>query len=251
MRFPLRELWTVLTVTCFVIAALVRADALFECLLLSFTLLVLLASTVIAIGCVQERRLFHFTFVLIGACYLCLSHYPEESSTNSKRMLSIIGSAAPSPRHNGPELTTQLLRFALWKLHPGEFQNYYFGRGGGGGLFRVGDEGKDSPPVLLAASDMTPDLPTTLSEKIANPIMVTDRSVPFFRCGHCAWALLFGWLASTLDRQCVSDLVAYVDRNVRISGCDHSHRFSAAWARRTRRQLGRSAGRSRRQWGVL
>jgi len=33
-----------------------------------------------------------------------------------------------------------------------------------------------------------------------------------------------------LDRQRVSELVEYVDRNVRTSGCDHSHRFSAAWA---------------------
>jgi len=37
-------------------------------------------------------------------------------------------------------------------------------------------------------------------------------------------------MAFTLDPQRVSDLVEYVDRNVRISGCDHSHRFSAAWA---------------------
>jgi hypothetical protein len=34
----------------------------------------------------------------------------------------------------------------------------------------------------------------------------------------------------TLDRQRVADLVEYVDRNVRISGCDHAHRFSSAWA---------------------
>ena len=34
----------------------------------------------------------------------------------------------------------------------------------------------------------------------------------------------------TLDQQRVSDLIAHVDRNVRASGCDHSHRFTAAWA---------------------
>jgi hypothetical protein len=34
----------------------------------------------------------------------------------------------------------------------------------------------------------------------------------------------------TLDRKRVSNLVEYVDRNVRTSGCDHSHRFSATWA---------------------
>jgi hypothetical protein len=197
MRFPLRELLTVFTVTSFVIASLVRADALFECLLLSFTLLVLLAATVMAIGCGGERRHFHFALALVGCGYLGLAHYPEDSANNSKRMLSVIGTINPSPRHNGPELTTQLLRLVLSKLHPDEFQNYYFGRGGGG-LFRVWDDGQALPPVLLAASDMSgrSDAPKmTLSDQIANPIMVTDRSVPFFRCGHCAWALLFGWLA--------------------------------------------------------
>ncbi len=33
-----------------------------------------------------------------------------------------------------------------------------------------------------------------------------------------------------LDSQSVSDLIDFVDRNVRERGCDHSHRFSAAWA---------------------
>ena len=34
----------------------------------------------------------------------------------------------------------------------------------------------------------------------------------------------------TLDQTSVSDLVKYVDQNVRAGGCDHSHRFSAEWA---------------------
>lgn len=38
-------------------------------------------------------------------------------------------------------------------------------------------------------------------------------------------------MSFTLDQQSVSDLLAYVDRKLRASGCDHSHRFSAAWAR--------------------
>jgi hypothetical protein len=37
-------------------------------------------------------------------------------------------------------------------------------------------------------------------------------------------------MSFTLDQQSVSDLVDYVDRNVRASGCDHSRRFCAAWA---------------------
>lgn len=38
-------------------------------------------------------------------------------------------------------------------------------------------------------------------------------------------------MSFTLDQQSVSDLIAYVDRKLRASGCDHSHRFSAAWAK--------------------
>ena len=38
-------------------------------------------------------------------------------------------------------------------------------------------------------------------------------------------------MSFTLDDQSVSDLIEFVDHNVRASGCDHSLRFSAAWAR--------------------
>ena len=37
-------------------------------------------------------------------------------------------------------------------------------------------------------------------------------------------------MSSLLNRQSVSELIEYVDRNVQASGCDHSYRFSTAWA---------------------
>src|SRR5260221_12708060 len=38
-------------------------------------------------------------------------------------------------------------------------------------------------------------------------------------------------MSFVLDRHSVSELIEYVDRSLRASGCDHSHRFSAAWAK--------------------
>jgi len=40
-------------------------------------------------------------------------------------------------------------------------------------------------------------------------------------------------MAFALDQNSVSNLIEFVDRNVQDAGCDHSHRFSAAWAQQS------------------
>ena len=189
MRLRLAELLAVLTLSAFAMAALVRADGIFECLFFSFTLTVLFVSLTLAIGDVVKRR-FWLAFTFVGWAYLGLSHFAGFSEAPVKAY------DAPLPRHNGPEITTQILRFALAKLHPTAFQPVYSlrrGGGAGGGLFNVNTQFGGMGDGSRSTTD-----PETLSDRIRQPIIANDTCISFMRAGHCTWALLFAWIAGHL-----------------------------------------------------
>ncbi len=210
MRFRLTELLIVMTCVAFTCAALVRADVLFECLFFSFTMALLFLAATWAIGKLGEQRIFWLGFSIIAGAYLGLAHCPEAEDPSVVRSNSSPSLTAPVPRHNGPELTTQLLRFALSNLHPNSYELILPGSRGGGGMFNVatqmgglGGQQIENPPGQEddAVDDQPSPVPfpaafgSKLTTRLRTPIARNETSVAFMRCGHCAWALLLGWFA--------------------------------------------------------
>jgi len=108
------------------------------------------------------------------------------------------------PRHNGPEITTQLLRHGFNWMHAETSDTNFTPQSGG--YFSTDDD-----PFEIGADDSAPST-TADNESIAKAVpepfpsnfdlilgsgqrIVADgRSMSFMRIGHVAWALLLGWI---------------------------------------------------------
>lgn len=218
MRIRLIELLIVVGVIAFAMVSLNRADPLFETLFFSFTLLTILAAILMAIGRRGGARAFWIGFAVTSSTYLAFAHLPDSEES--------------VPRHNGPEITTQLLRHAFNWLH-GDEDGSSLSPPSGIGFFSVPDDrtaSRDSDDPFAAdspdESTVTPN-PTfdDLIDLIDIPIAESDDREPaassanlnlvfgggqrvissgdstaFMRIGHCAWALLLGWIAGHFTR---------------------------------------------------
>jgi hypothetical protein len=207
MRFRILELLIVTGVFAFAMASLKRADLLFETLFFSFTLLVILVAVLLAISRRGGARVFWIAFATTSSLCLVLAHVPDADGL--------------SPRENGPEFTTRLLRLAYKWSHPDAYLDNSSPKSGGG-FFSVQDvpsdsRGPDDPAPAQADFDSLIEIisdtvgesdeplspfPTNLTLVIGSGQRVVTMGDPvsFMRIGHSAWALLLGWIAGHFTR---------------------------------------------------
>ena len=195
MRFRIIELLTIVSVTGFACVALKQSDPFFETVFFSFTLASLLAATLLAIGRHGGARAFWTGFAVSSISYLLFAHMPDADSM--------------VPRHNGPELSTQLLRHGLNWLHAETYDSNLTSQPGG--MFSVDDMNEsitdDDPLGVITDFDDTQDemgepFPGNLSLIVGGGqrIVSDGRSISFMGIGHAAWALLFGWIGGHFTR---------------------------------------------------
>ena len=190
MRFRLLELFVVVGVIAFATVSLKRADPLFETLFFSFTLLVILVAFLLSIGRREAARAFWGAFAVTSGVYLVLAHVPDSDDL--------------IPRHNGPEITTQVLRLAYDWLRSDTFSTNFSLEAGG--FFSVQDrkvDAREPDDPFGATAEGEPDFgsrtspPANLSLVFGSGqrVISSGDSISFMRIGHSAWALLLGWLA--------------------------------------------------------
>jgi len=171
MRFSILQLLTATTIIAFATFSLKRADPLFETLFFSFTLLVILAAILMAIGRKEGARAFWIAFATTSALYLVFAHIPDSDGMG--------------PRHNGPEVTTQLLRLSYNWLHSDSYDtNFSLQPGGGFDLVQVNTRKPDFARVQGGVLH----------------IISSGDFMSFMRIGHSAWALLVGLVAGYFTR---------------------------------------------------
>ncbi len=194
LRFSILELLSVVGVIAFAIVSLNRADPLFETLFFSFTLLVILAALLLALGRRAGARVFWIGFTATSSVYLVFAHMPDSDET--------------VPRHNGPEITTQILRLTYNLLHSDTYGTNFSPQPGG--FFSVQDDlfdsrdfedpfGEDTGESDVASLEPFP-ANFSLIYGSGQRIVSSGDSMSFMRIGHSAWALLFGWFAGHFTR---------------------------------------------------
>ena len=196
MQFRVIELLIATGIFAFGFASLARSDPLFETLFFSFSLLLVLVAILLSIGREAGSRVFWIGFAVSSSSYLVLAHIPDGDGS--------------VPRHNGPELTTQLLRVSYNWLRSGTYDTSFSARSGG--FFSIQDDVKNeknpSDPFGTPGSDeatsrnLTSAFPANLSLVIGGGqrIVSSGDSISFIRIGHAAWALLIGWAAGHFTR---------------------------------------------------
>ena len=195
MRFRLLELFVVVGVIAFATVSLKRADPLFETLFFSFTLLAILVAFLLSIACRDAARAFWMAFAGTSSLYLALAHVPDSDEL--------------VPRHNGPEVTTQLLRVVYDWLRSGTFETNFSYEAGG--FFSVQDQLVDSrgsddsfggDAVAEADAASRKSFPANLSIVFGSGqrVISSGDSISFMRIGHSAWALLLGWISGHFTR---------------------------------------------------
>ena len=136
MRFRIGELLIVVAVVCFSVASIRQSSDWFLTMFFSFTIVVILFSMAMAIGRTGQRRCFWSAFAISSFAYLLLAHVPhvphDEDSFAYEYDL-------PRFRYDGPEVTTQLLRYAYEQSHECELSLDSSGRGSGG-VFSLPDQ---------------------------------------------------------------------------------------------------------------
>ena len=136
MRFRIGELLVVVAVVGFSITSIRQSSDWFLTMFFSFTIAVILFSMAMAIGRTGQRRCFWSAFAISSFAYLLLAHVPhvphDEDSFAYEYNL-------PKVRYDGPEVTTQLLRYAYEQSHECELSRDSLVRGSGG-VFSLPDE---------------------------------------------------------------------------------------------------------------
>lgn len=184
MRYRILEFLIAVGVIAFAIVSLNCADPLFETLFFSFTLGVILASLLLSIGRRAGTRAFWFAFAATSSLYLAFAHVPDSDQA--------------VPRHNGPEVTTQILRLAYNWLHSDSFDTNFSAQPGDG-FFSIQDD-----PTGTPGNDMPrgANYETSLSLifGVGQRVISSGDSISFMRIGHSAWALLLGWISGHFTR---------------------------------------------------
>jgi hypothetical protein len=197
VQFRVGELLIAMGVVAFGFASLTRSDALFETLFFSFSLLIVLIAMLMAIAREGGPRAFWIGFAVSSASYLALAHIPDSDGT--------------VPRHNGPELTTQLLRVGYNWLRSGSYDTSFSPSTGGLYLIQDALAGEQAPSDPFAMTDQgtatsrdpTDSFPAGKLSLIiggGQRIISSGDSVSFMRIGHAMWALLIGWVAGHFTR---------------------------------------------------
>ncbi len=195
MRFRLLELFVVVGVIAFATVSLKRADPLFETIFFSFTLLVILVAFLLSIGRREAARAFWAAFAVTSGVYLVLAHVPDSDDL--------------IPRHNGPEITTQVLRLAYDWLRSDTFSTIFSFEAGG--FFSVQERlvgsrelddpfGADAEGEPDFVSSTSPPANLSLVFGSGQRVISSGDSISFMRIGHSAFALLLGWFAGHFTR---------------------------------------------------
>ena len=184
MKFRLAELMVVVSVLSFGCVALTQADPLFETLFYSFTAALVLVSVLMVVGRTLEKRAFWIGFGITLVSYLVFANGEDANGI--------------APRHQGPEITTQLLRLSFNWIHAGEYELEDVPKGNGG-MFSVEDKLQEVD--VSSATEPAQHTPVPFSSSLSLVInggqqLVADgRSISFMRIGHGLWGLTLGWIA--------------------------------------------------------
>jgi hypothetical protein len=189
MRFHIIEFLIIVSVVGFACTSLQQSDPLYETLFFSFTLASVLGSIFLAVGRNGGARAFWAGFGISSLSYFVFAHMPDADEM--------------VPRHNGPELTTQLLRHGYHWLHADTGGNDLTSHRRRIFADVVDPFASDSDDHFSMATDqrhtsiqiVEPD-PASFSLIVGGgqQIAADGRSISFMRIGHAAWALLLGWM---------------------------------------------------------
>ena len=156
----------------------------------SFALAFILGSILLAVGRKSGARAFWTGFAISSLSYLVFAHLPDSDEL--------------VPRHNGPEITTQLLRHCFNWMQADTYDSNLTSQPGG--FFSVDDDpfafGPDDDSFSAAtrnddmANETAERFPNNLSLIVGGGqrIVADGRSMSFMRIGHAVWALLLGWI---------------------------------------------------------
>ncbi len=193
MRFHISELIGITTVAALAITSLVFGEhaPLYESVFLSLTLGGILFGVAVAIGCRGIRQRTWASFSACAVMYVVFSHFPDSSGN--------------VPRRHGPEITTAILQSAYeWKVDS-QVKTKHFDKPMSNGL---DDRGVfDSVFGDRPAAD--PNEIITLVYDGQNGVRKTGNPPVFFRIGHCAWALLIGWVAAHVTQAVSASQLSY------------------------------------------
>lgn len=190
MRFRIFELLIIVSVIALACVSVKQSDPLFETLFFSLTITFVLAAILLAVGRKDGARAFWAGFAISSLLYLVFAHVPDADGI--------------VPRHNGPEITTQLLRHGFNWVHAGTHDTNFPSQPGG--YFSVGDDpfACDANDDVFAAvadnEDMPQEAPEPFPKNLSlihgsgQRIVADGRSMSFMRIGHAAWALFLGWI---------------------------------------------------------
>jgi hypothetical protein len=178
MQFYLIEIFIITFVCAFGFGSLVISSPLSECLFFTFTLCILLMALLCAVARRGDKRFFWIGFAIAGCFYLYYVHLPDENGL--------------VPSHDGPLITTQILREGFNLMHSGDY----------GTSFRSGNGFFSVPSDLFAddaskKDDANQPFENNLSIVLGGgqTIVGGGESIAFMRIGHSMWALLLGWIA--------------------------------------------------------
>ena len=137
MRFRILELLIVVSIICFSIASIRQSTDWFETMFYSFTISMILLAVAMSIARTGQRRCFWMAFAANAFLYLLLAHIPHLDENEDSFACEY---DLPRLRYDGPEITTQLLRYAYEKSHDCDLENVISPvRNGGGGVFSLQD----------------------------------------------------------------------------------------------------------------
>jgi hypothetical protein len=190
LKFRIIELLIVTSVIGLACVSLKRSDPLFETIFFSFTLAFVSTSILLTVGRDGGARAFWAGFAILSLSYLAFAHVPDVDEM--------------VPRHNGPEITTQLLQLGFNWMHAETYDTTFSSQPGG--FFSIADDpftfGADND--IVSTTTDNDDTPQKAAESFSGSlslivgggqrIVADGRSMSFMRIGHAAWALVLGWI---------------------------------------------------------
>ncbi len=216
MRFGLKEIFVILSISALSIASLIKPNQIVEIGFFIFVLLLIVVSTVLAIFS-QHRKAFLISFAITSSVYLGFSHVPDTDGH--------------SPRQCSLEVTTKLLRFGYEKLATsikGWDDQFYAATE----TRQINSSGKNtsnefdnpfkdetissdpfSDQMKMAEEESFASIKTIIEPHISHqvdvdlqnitgfkPYMLSEKRFQrFMRIGHCIWAVILGWSVGYLS----------------------------------------------------